>query len=364
MTSPPLTAGIAGAGLMGRLLGVSLVRLGWMVTLFDRDHQDGKDSCGATGAGMLAPWCELESSEPIVAQWGCEALDRWPELLAELETPVPFHRNGSLVVAHAADAGELRRLQRRIEGSALDKEGLKVLTEDAIAEREPALAGRFSRGLWFPREGHIDNRALLSALAVTLKRMGVIWHERCPVDQLAPGKLVAANNTWEFDWVFDCRGLGAAEAFPDLRGVRGELLELHAPEVTLQRPVRIMHPRYPLYIVPRPDHHFLVGATTIESHDCSPISVRSTLELLSAAYTLHPGFAEARIVESRVNCRPAFPDNLPRIDAKPGMIRVNGLYRHGFLLSPILLHRVLDRIHETGKKDAARQATYADTAQR
>ena len=55
----------------------------------------------------------------------------------------------------------------------------------------------------------------------------------------------------------------------------------------------------------------MIGATEIESEDLSPASVRSTLELLSAAYAVHPGFAEARILELSVQCRPALPDNLP-----------------------------------------------------
>ena len=38
--------------------------------------------------------------------------------------------------------------------------------------------------------------------------------------------------------------------------------------------------------------------------------------------------------------RPAFPDNRPRIIAAKGYIYVNGLYRHGFLLAPVLAELV------------------------
>ncbi len=74
-----------------------------------------------------------------------------------------------------------------------------------------------------------------------------------------------------------------------------------------------MHPRHPIYIVPRQNNCFIIGATTIESEDMRPLTVQSSLELLSAACTVHPEFAEGTIVESRVNCRPALPDNLPAI---------------------------------------------------
>jgi glycine oxidase len=79
----------------------------------------------------------------------------------------------------------------------------------------------------------------------------------------------------------------------------------------------------------------MIGATSIESED-DRVSVRSALELLSAAYAVHPAFGEARIVELGAGLRPAFPDNLPRIAIADKRIEVNGLYRHGFLLAPAL----------------------------
>ena len=69
--------------------------------------------------------------------------------------------------------------------------------------------------------------------------------------------------------------------------------------------------------------------------------MRSALELLSAAYAVHSGFAEARIIEIASQCRPALPDNLPAIRApRPGLLQINGLYRHGFLLAPALAQMV------------------------
>jgi glycine oxidase len=104
--------------------------------------------------------------------------------------------------------------------------------------------------------------------------------------------------------------------------------------------VRLLHPRIPLYVVPRGEGVFMVGATMIESDDTTRITARSMLELLSAAYALHPAFGEAEIVEIGTQARPAFPDNLPRIRRIDGTLYVNGLYRHGFLLAPALARRV------------------------
>jgi glycine oxidase len=84
----------------------------------------------------------------------------------------------------------------------------------------------------------------------------------------------------------------------------------------------------------------MIGATSIESED-KGMSLRSALELLSAAYALHPAFGEARIVEFGAGLRPAYPDNLPRIGIDGARITVNGLYRHGFLLAPALAELTL-----------------------
>ena len=134
--------------------------------------------------------------------------------------------------------------------------------------------------------------------------------------------------------VIDCRGLGARHELPDLRGVRGERIVVRTREISLARPVRLLHPRHPLYVVPWGDGRFMVGASVIESEDAGPVSVRSALELLGSAYALHPAFGEAEIVEMGAGVRPSFPDNVPKIVVRGETIHVNGSYRHGFLLAP------------------------------
>jgi glycine oxidase len=126
------------------------------------------------------------------------------------------------------------------------------------------------------------------------------------------------------------------------------MLLLKLPELTLSRPVRILHPRIPLYIVPRDEGLFMVGATMLESDQLTRISARSMLELLSAAYALHPAFGEAEIVEMGTGVRPALPDNRPCIRRRGNVLYVNGLYRHGFLLAPALARRVAEVVLHDG----------------
>ena len=72
-------------------------------------------------------------------------------------------------------------------------------------------------------------------------------------------------------------------------------------------------------------------------------SVRGVLELLTSAYSILPALAEARILEFNTQVRPALPNNLPaiRFDREQKVLRINGLYRHGFLLTPTIVEEVL-----------------------
>ncbi|MDQ8727791.1 FAD-dependent oxidoreductase [Bradyrhizobium sp. LHD-71] len=306
----PAHISIIGAGVAGTWQALLLSRAGFDVTLFERDDPALKSSTGHWAGGMLAPYCEGEATEPAITRLGLRSLDLWDQELAS------GPRSGTLVVAHRRDRTDFDRFARRTAGHDLvDAERLAIL--------EPALAGQFDRGLFYADEHHVEPRKVLPHLHARLNDHGVAIHYgEAPAS--AKGGLT-----------IDCRGIAARDQVADLRAVKGEMIVVETKDVQLNRPVRLIHPRWPLYIVPRADHHFMIGATTIETDD-DGVSVRSALELLSAAYAVHPAFAEARIVEIGAGLRPAFPDNLPRVRIDGDRISVNGLYRHGFLLAPAL----------------------------
>ncbi len=310
---------IIGAGVAGLCVATELVKRGASVRLFDREAAPGDHACSWWAGGMLAPWCERESAEEPVLTLGREAADWWDLHAGGVS------RRGTLVLALGRDKRELDRFARRTSAfETLDRAGVDAL--------EPDLAGRFERGLFFAEEAHLTPRDALAALSKALADKGV------PVETDAS---VPADSVQRID----CRGLSARDALADLRGVKGEMLVIRCPDVTLTRPVRLLHPRIPLYIVPRGNGVYMLGATMVESTERERITARALLEMLSAAYALHPAFAEAEVLEIGVDARPAFPDNLPRITTFPkgegagrsgGTVYVNGLYRHGFLLAPAM----------------------------
>ena len=346
-------AAIAGAGLMGRLMAWRLLRAGWRVRLFDRDPPEGGGAAAYTAAGMLAPWAEVESAEEPIHQLGLRSLALWPALLAELGSDGDFHQRGSLVVAHAGDRADYRRFAALLAARLPGDEHCRALDGAALAALEPELGDRFGAALYLPGEAWLDPLVVMAALARALRESGAAW-QRAEVTRVGAGCVEADGVRHGCDWAFDCRGLGARAELPGLRGVRGEVIRLHAPEVRLHHVVRLLHPRYRLYVVPRRGSDFVIGATQIESDDLGPITVRSALELLSALYSLHPGFAEARVLATAANCRPAFADNLPRLLVAPGLMRINGLFRHGFLLAPALAEAALARLAGAASPGAER----------
>jgi len=310
---------VIGAGVAGLTCALEFAERGVAVEILERSAQLGAPGCSWFAGGMLAPWCELESCDPLIARLGAESIPWWQERFAGTLV------NGTLVVAHGRDAADLTQFAGRTGH-------FEPLESEDLAALEPDLAGRFSQGLYFRDEGHLDPRAALAALAARLGELGVAI--RFGVE--ASATMLAGRP------VIDCTGLAARRQLTDLRGVKGEMLLLRLHEVSLCRPVRLLHPRVPVYVVPRPDGLFMVGATMIESDEGTRISARSMLELLSAAYALHPAFGEAEIVEIGTGVRAAFADNLPRLRRHGETLYVNGLYRHGFLLAPALARRAAE----------------------
>lgn len=377
--------GIAGAGLLGRLLALHLSRAGHQLVVFDpapsalpqfaAEAPALPQAAAFTAAGMLSPIAELDNAEPEVAALGWRSITLWQELVASLPTPRPLLQvAGSLLLAHRGDEGTAQRVLQRIAAAqnqhawqrALPEyTGVQKLSAAQLAALEPALAGAAQSWL-LGGEGMIDTVATM--LAMHAAASGVEWHwgSSCVTDISTSGQISLQDGcTHSFDIAIDVRGVGAQSSAPamrgedaqngtppirgedaqnstpPIRGVRGETIWLHAPAHGLQRPVRLLHPRYRVYIVPRNAETIFIGASEIESQDYSPVSLRSAVELMTAAHSVLPALAEARIIRLDSNCRPATPDNAPLVQWQGQRLAINGLFRHGWLLAPALVEQAL-----------------------
>lgn len=292
---------VLGLGVAGLCAATTLAEAGLPIEVVV--PEGAPDPVSHLAGGMLAPFCEGAAAPPVVVARGQGAVDWWTARVPGVV------RRGTLVLAAPRDTGELDRFARLTTGHAAADPGAL----------EPDLAGRFARGLFYAEEAHLDPVAALAHLRAALLARGVPFHCNAPL-----GRIV------------DCRGMAAADRLPDLRAVRGEVIAVHAPDVALTRTIRLLHPRFPCYIVPRGAGRYVIGATMVESAHPGGITARAVMELLSSAYTVHPGFAEAEVTETGAGLRPAFPDNIPAIRRDGGRLHLNGLYRHGFLMAPAL----------------------------
>jgi len=347
-----LHVGIAGAGLLGRTLAWRLLRAGCQVTMVDSRLRTDDNTAAMVAAAMLSPLAELAISDAVVFAMGQRSMALWPQWIAQLgqdlDAPesVYFRQAGTLVVAHAADRGSFDQYQRLLDYKlpASHRPSMELLDAQGVAQCEPTLAGRFEHGMLLHGEGQLANEQWMAALGQALDRMGARWVEGVEIERLLPGQLVANGQTWEADVVVDARGIGSKPALPGLRGVRGEVLRVRCAAVQLQRPVRMIHPRYQIYVAPRPDHWFVVGATELESEDQGSVTLRSLLELGSALYSLHPGFGEARVERMSAALRPATDDDHAFCEQRGGVWHINGLYRHGYLCAPALVETLLEHL--------------------
>ncbi|KGF31550.1 FAD-dependent oxidoreductase [Oligella urethralis] len=342
--------GIAGAGLAGRLLAYALSTHGYQVAVFDpAPDAHARVAAGWTAAGMLCPLAEMDTGDDDVYALGQRSLAIWAALAERMDNRIDLRLKGSLMLAHQGDEGAAEQMIHLLQRKTPNPEDTpRAITIKELRDLEPAIQGPAHAWL-LPQEGQVDTGLAMRALCAEAK--DVSWHWGVQVDSLHPGEIVVGDKRHHFDWVFDCRGVGARRLkYPhptelscqNVRGVRGEIFWVQAPEVALHRPLRLLHPRYQVYIVPRQNNIFVIGASAIESEDRSPVSLRTTVELLAAAHSVLPGLAEARLVHTETNLRPALVDNFPRIETEQGLSRINGLFRHGWMIAPAMIEDALN----------------------
>ncbi len=325
-----LSITVVGGGVLGLWQALVLSQRGHDVRLREAAPQSETGAASRMAGAMLAPYCEAESAEPIIKELGLRSMAFWREEFPDLKA------HGTLVIAMQRDAGELRRFARLTEGH-------RWVAGSEIASLEPALSNRFQLGLFYEGEAHFPPRLALSMLIAKLRFRGVKIDFASPV----PEPLWMAASAGEL--VIDCRGIAARGVLANLRGVRGEMVVVHAPGLSLTRPIRLLHPRVPIYVVPWGDDTFMIGATVVETDWAGPVTVKSAIDLLAASVAIHPGLAEAHLLECSTGIRPAFKDNVPKIISRGRCLHVNGAFRHGFLLAPALAHIVADHLEGRGE---------------
>lgn len=319
---------IIGAGIAGLWVALCARQKGYAVTIYEQDSAELTGGCSYRAGGMLAFNCEADCLDDPVTSYGQKSLALWQKFLPEMIT-----QNGSLLLTTPQDQDQLRYFQKVTKD-------FEIVGHDKISDLEPDLEGRFSHGLYFTNEAHLEPRCCQKSLVKLCQEMGVIIYFNTPKYDLDPDEInIDTTGLWvKKNTTFD---------FKSLRGVKGEMVVIKCPDINFTRPVRLLHPHHPIYIVPYQDNHYMIGATTIESASeikSNNLSLRSAGILLTQAFNVHPAFGEAEIIDMNVGYRPAFNDNKPAIFKQDNVYYLNGLYRHGWTVAPALADELVQKL--------------------
>lgn len=321
---------VVGCGLLGRLTALACITRGWKVCVIDKNRLTDETSCSFSAGGMLSPYCEaplLSTASQALYQ---NVFEQWRLILKQMGAKVTLNRGGTRLTSHPRERNIIQHELARIKQHCIT----------------PLRYETCSGGFHLEGEGYIDNQAWLHESTVYLRRHCDAIIEDNEISRVDDRVIHLSNRKPVFDLVFDTRGIGSANTSTGLRGVSGETLLVHAPDVQLAHTVRYYHPRYPLYIVPRPNQHYILGATEIQSDEIRGMSVRSALTLLSMACAVDARFQEAVIVKHYYGVRPTFDDGQPSIQINRRIIRINGAYRHGYLIGPGLVEKAFTHIQK------------------
>jgi glycine oxidase len=345
---------VLGGGIVGVAIAGELARRGAQVTLVEA-REIGSGATRAS-AGMLAPYTEAQPGTVLSAL--CEeGLACYDEAVARARRDsgreVEYTRTGTVEVA--LDAGSAEHF--RDAAGALQARNIEAVFFDAAASlaREPLLTRATLGSLDIATQGFVAVTPFLVALAAAAEGYGARIVSGAKVERVRRGAsgievttdrglfgaehVVMATGSWSGRIEIE------GEARPDVRPVRGQLLELRP---RTPGPARILWgPR--CYLVPWASGALLVGATVEEVGFDERATVDGVAQLMTAAIELVPALAEATFVEARVGLRPASGDGLPIIGqspAIPGLVYATGHYRNGVLLAPLTALIVADLVLE------------------
>jgi len=343
---------VVGSGVIGLSVAWRLAGSGRTVAIVDPHPATG---ASYAAAGMLAPVTEASWGEEALTELSLRSLASWPDfadaLTAASGLDVGLRREGTLLVAaDASDRAYLDELLAYQLHCGLDASWCPA---SECRRLEPSLAPGIRGGILAPGDAQVDNRRLLGSLAEAVRRAGVTVVGARAALTTSGGRVsgvVAATGpeTEELDAPLVVLAAGWASSalvglpdhvVPPIRPVKGQILRLFARrgDAELTRTVRAVVHGVPVYLVPRGDGRFALGATSEEKGPDTTVTAGAVYALLRDAHRIVPGLGDLELVEARAGLRPGSPDNAPLVGPTtlPGLVLATGHYRNGILLAPV-----------------------------
>jgi len=335
---------VVGGGVIGCSIAWRLAQAGLKVTVIER----GVIGCEASraAAGMLTPQGETTGPSPFL-EMGLSSRTMYRSFADELketsDIDIEYNDEGTVFVL-MDDQSELTQTGWV---SWQKQAGLSVepVTSDDLRKLEPALTKSASRAIFLADEHQIENRRLMDALAVAIRRNGVQLIEGQSVDRIkverncavgvdSGGELLSGKNVIVAAGAWSDRLLEPIGIRLGVKPAKGQMLSVRSTDKT--RITRVLHSKK-AYLVPRSDGRILVGATVEDRGFNKSVTVEGIRYLLNAAVELIPALEDCQITETWAGVRPDTPDHLPFLGKTnvQNLLLATGHFRNGILLAPI-----------------------------
>ena len=315
-------------------------------------------------AGMLAPQVEADSNDDFF-RLACRSRDMYVDfaaaLLEETDVSVELDTTGTIYLA-LTEFDEAQCEQRYLwqTRSGFDVE---KLTSTEVCAAEPCVNPSARSALFFPRDIQVENRRLVSALANSVKKLGVtiLTHTRCNEVVSHQSRIAGVQTTNEFIscntiviaagcWSGSIRINGSSYPGISMEPVRGQMVCLEAkPQLT--RHVIYSHRGY---IVPRHDGRLLAGSTSEPSTFVKQTTAGGISSILANANEISPQTSQLPIVDLWAGLRPKASDGLPVLgpcDEIDGLHYATGHYRNGILLAPVTGELIANAVLNPGSTE-------------
>lgn len=344
---------IAGGGVIGGAIAFELARAGLRVAVFDR-QRPGQEASWAS-AGILSPAPESPGMVAMVPL-GIASMALYPDFVAQVEEisgqPTGFRPKGTIEALFSHDTkAELSTIIALHHGLGLKAEPLRP---DDARELEPMLSEEVEAAVLRPDEASIDNRAFTAAILEATARCGAeifsgegvraIWCQgnRC-AGLFLQNEKVEAKHTIIAAGSFSVTIEGAAPYAP-VTPAKGQMVALRGDDAQMERVLWSDK----IYLVPRNDGRILAGATVERAGFDKRVTAGGIEKILTAAFELAPGLANARVEETWAGLRPDSPDHLPILGPTDldGLLIATGHFRSGILLTPITARLMREWITE------------------
>lgn len=334
---------IVGGGVIGLAIARALALRGVRdVCLLERAGLGAEASFAA--AGMLAPQVEADGHDDFFAL-ACRSRDLYPSFAAALrhETGIDVELDTTGTLYLALDEHDQAEIEKRFYWQTQAGLDVELLSANAARELEPCISNSTHGALLFPKDIQVENRRLLSALANSVSKIGVITITETNVESLimeghhvkgvqtnrgaiSSANVVIAAGTWS--------SFIQQAPVTSIEPVRGQMVCLEA-KPQLARHV-IFSPRG--YVVPRHDGRLLAGSTSEHVGFAKSVTAGGINTILANAQEISPQIANLPIVDTWSGLRPCSPDGLPVLgpcDEIDGLFYATGHYRNGILLAPV-----------------------------